>query len=75
MCACGDSGWRQVTLSEGGYVVAMPIKPTPVLSKREAVNFLQKVEGNLDKPSYRIATPKLSQAKELAKRHAVLQPK
>ena len=55
--------------------MALPIKPTPVLSKKEAVKFLKKVEENLRKPSYRIATPKLSQAKKLAVRRVDLQSK
>jgi hypothetical protein len=52
--------------------MALPIKPTPVLTKKEAQAFLEKVQKNLDKPSCRRDTPKLSQAKELAMRHAVL---
>ena len=55
--------------------MAMPIKPTPVLSKKEAVKFLKKVGNNLNKPSHRIDTPKLSQVKKLAIRHVALQSK
>jgi hypothetical protein len=55
--------------------MAMPIKPTPVLNKDEAVRFLKKVEENLNKPSYVIGTPKLSQAKKLALHHADLRSK
>ena len=55
--------------------MAMPIKPTPVLGKKEAVKFLKKVEENLGKPSHRINTPKLSQVEKLAIRHAKLQSK
>ena len=55
--------------------MAMPIKPTPVLKKDEAVIFLKKVEANLDKPSHSIATPKLSQAKKLALQNADLRQK
>lgn len=55
--------------------MAMPIKPTPVLNKEEAVKFLKKVEENLNKPSYRIATPKLAEVKKMAKCHAEMRTK
>jgi len=60
---------------KGKNIMATPIKPTPVLGKKEAVEFLKKVEENLGKPSRRIDTPKLSQAKKLAVRHVKLQSK
>jgi hypothetical protein len=55
--------------------MALPIKPTPVLTEEEAEKFLKKVRENLDKPSHRRPTPKLSQAKELAIQHAFLHTK
>jgi hypothetical protein len=55
--------------------MALPIKPTPVLKADEAVKFLKKVEKNLTKPSYKVETPKLHLAKELAERHASRKPK
>ena len=63
-------------MPDGSDSMATPIKPTPVLTEDEAVKFLKKVEENLNKPSYRVPTPKLSQAKKLAiRRHADLQSK
>lgn len=56
-------------------IMATPIRPTPVLSKREAVQFLKKVESNLGKPSHPVATPKLDQVRNLARKYAALQSK
>jgi len=54
--------------------MSLPIAATPVLKGKEAVNFLRKIENDLQKPLKYTPTPKLGQAKKLVKEyHAALE--
>lgn len=46
--------------------MAMPIAPTPVLSGKDARDFLAKVEKDQDKPLHPKPTPKLDEARRAA---------
>lgn len=51
--------------------MALPIKPTPKLNKKESDRFLARVESDLKIPTYSKATPKLAEARRIALNHAV----
>jgi hypothetical protein len=61
--------------TERGDEMALRIRPTPALDKKETVAFLKKVEKNLQKPPQKAETPNLRPAKELAARCALFKSK
>ncbi|MEW5772473.1 MAG: hypothetical protein AB1916_03015 [Thermodesulfobacteriota bacterium] len=46
--------------------MAMPIAPTPVLSGKDAQDFLAKVKNDQAKPLYAKPTPKIEEARRMA---------
>ncbi len=50
--------------------MASPISDTPILSKKEYIKFLKKVEEGLKKPTRLILTPKIEEARRLVKQYA-----
>jgi hypothetical protein len=50
--------------------MALPIAATPILRGKEANDFLQRIEKDMQKPLHYTPTPKLGQAKDLIKHHA-----
>ena len=49
--------------------MAKPIAPTPVLTGKEAAQFLTMIHENSKKPANLTPTPKLEQAYDLVKKH------
>jgi len=50
--------------------MALPISPTPVLRGKDAREFEKKICEGLKRPSYLTATPKLDEARKLAREYA-----
>ena len=55
--------------------MALPIGATPVLTGKEAADFIVKLHKDVHKPVSLTPTPKLDKACELIKEHASRQPK
>ena len=55
--------------------MALPIAATPVLTGREAAEFLTALHRDAQKPVALIPTPKLEEARKLIKKHAKHQQK
>jgi hypothetical protein len=51
-------------------VMAIPIGATPVLTGKEAAEFIKMIHKDAQKPASLTPTPKLGKARELIKKHA-----
>jgi hypothetical protein len=56
--------------TKGGVEMAMPIVPTPVLWGRDAEKFEKKIAEDLKNPTTLKSTPKLEEARVLAREYA-----
>ena len=55
--------------------MARPVEATPVLKGKEARRFDAKIREDLKKPALLKETPKLEEARKLAKQHALKEKK
>jgi hypothetical protein len=55
--------------------MALPIQPTPILRGRDARKFNKKLKRGLENPTKLIDTPRLAQARKLAREHAAKKQK
>jgi hypothetical protein len=52
-------------IEKGGFIMALPIKPTPKLDVKESEQFLKKMAQNANKQGEFTPTPNLSEAEKL----------
>lgn len=57
---------KQQTGGVGGAIMALSIKPTPILVGKEATRFEKRVRDNLKKPAKKAKRPDMTKAKTIA---------